>query len=671
MIPQTEGAPQGFGPTPALAAATIEPTIKEVREAYPTLAVSQVCDDTGFAGSPQEVLQAAVKTIEGLKDAIGVQVNPVTLYAPNGLSEDLRGQFEALGFRVTESGLTFAGTPIGTPEYKDAWVEEKADEVLGLFELARELHNLDAKGDALQGIFRWLRLSVLPKFNHVLQAVEPSITIPHAIRIDKAAVKLALDLARGAEAFGRMNPDEQDRVSFTTHLPVKLGGLGLASQEQAAYAAYAGKVAAVLSRAVTTKSKGGLDIEQPPVVDDVQQAYPEWTKPYEETLAKVRELLGEVGALPKCLTLDKIWTDPVRGAQSTISSLMSGAVKAFIDEEIKRLPDIPGREVATQRHMAQDDSGSGAWLTAKPGDPMSRMSNPTFQHALRFRLLLPLGIEEGAKCAQCAKPLDPYGNHAMLCTHMRGHRCAAARLQQELLRQCASKHGIHPFPGEPRVEDYLAPRPGGKDEPLPARRFDVALPSNGTVDGQHLLVDLVITATTKSGKAYKAAGTAAIAAEHGKQQFYKRSYMNRPGGPQHDIAAFGQETDGPLGLQARGILRTLAERPAYWTPYGQNNFGQRYRTLVEYFSVFLQKWRAMVEVRFLRSCVDPNAPQEPLDADAQAEVDGGEGGGEVPLDEEDDDGSVAGSLPSGSPPKGSPPPSQASQPGSGGSQGAE
>ena len=87
--------------------------------------------------------------------------------------------------------------------------------------------------------------------------------------------------------------------------------------------------------------------------------------------------------------------------------------------------------------------------------------------------------------------------------------------------------------------------------------------------------------------------------------------------------------------------------------------------------VFLQKWRAMVEVRFLRSCVDPNAPQEPLDADAQAEVDGGEGGGEVPLDEEDDDGSVAGSLPSGSPSKGSPPPSQASQPGSGGSQGAE
>ena len=630
-----------------------------------------MCDDTGFAGSPQEVLQAAVKTIEGLKDAIGVQVNPVTLYAPNGLSEDLRGQFEALGFRVTESGLTFAGTPIGTPEYKDAWVEEKADEVLGLFELARELHNLDAKGDALQGIFRWLRLSVLPKFNHVLQAVEPSITIPHAIRIDKAAVKLALDLARGAEAFGRMNPDEQDRVSFTTHLPVKLGGLGLASQEQAAYAAYAGKVAAVLSRAVTTKSKGGLDIEQPPVVDDVQQAYPEWTKPYEETLAKVRELLGEVGALPKCLTLDKIWTDPVRGAQSTISSLMSGAVKAFIDEEIKRLPDIPGREVATQRHMAQDDSGSGAWLTAKPGDPLSTMSNLTFQHALRFRLLLPLEIEEGAKCAQCAKPLDPYGNHAVLCTHMRGYRCTAARLQQELLRRCASKHGIHPFPGEPRVEDYLAPRPGGKDETLPARRFDVALPSNGTVDGQHLLVDLVITATTKSGKAYKAAGTAAIAAEHGKQQFYKRSYMNRPGGPQHDIAAFGQETDGPLGLQARGILRTLAERPAYWTPYGQNNFGQRYRTLVEYFSVFLQKWRAMVEVRFLRSCVDPNAPQEPLDADAQAEVDGGEGGGEVPLDEEDDDGSVAGSLPSGSPPKGSPPPSQASQPGSGGSQGAE
>jgi hypothetical protein len=47
------------------------------------------------------------------------------------------------------------------------------------------------------------------------------------------------------------------------------------------------------------------------------------------------------------------------------------------------------------------------------------------------------------------------------------------------------------------------------------------------------------------------------------------------------------------------------------------NFGQRYRSLAEYFSEFLQKWRAMVEVRFLRCCVDPIAPQEPVHADAQ------------------------------------------------------
>ena len=44
--------------------------------------------------------------------------------------------------------------------------------------------------------------------------------------------------------------------------------------------------------------------------------------------------------------------------------------------------------------------------------------------------------------------------------------------------------------------------------------------------------------------------------------------------------------------------------------------------------MFLQKWRAKVEVSFLRRCVDPgvdpNAPKEPLDADAQAEADGGD-----------------------------------------------
>ena len=60
------------------------------------------------------------------------------------------------------------------------------------------------------------------------------------------------------------------------------------------------------------------------------------------------------------------------------------------------------------------------------------------------------------------------------------------------------------------------------------------------------------------------------------------------------------------------------------------------------------KWRAKVEVSFLRRCVDPHAPKEPLDADAQAEADGGED--EAPPDEESDDGSVAGSSPGGSSP---------------------
>ena len=78
--------------------------------------------------------------------------------------------------------------------------------------------------------------------------------------------------------------------------------------------------------------------------------------------------------------------------------------------------------------------------------------------------------------------------------------------------------------------------------------------------------------------------------------------------------------------------------------------------------MFLQKWRAVVEVSCLRCCVDPNAPKpllgapkplrgapkEPLDADAQAEADGGDD--EAPLDEKSDDGSDAGFSPRGSSP---------------------
>jgi hypothetical protein len=65
-----------------------------------------------------------------------------------------------------------------------------------------------------------------------------------------------------------------------------------------------------------------------------------------------------------------------------------------------------------------------------------------------------------------------------------------------------------------------------------------------------------------------------------------------------------------------------------------------------------------VEVSFLRYCVDPNAPKEPLDTDAQAEADGGHD--EAPPDVESDDGSVAGSSPGGSSETVLSPPSQAS-----------
>ena len=62
------------------------------------------------------------------------------------------------------------------------------------------------------------------------------------------------------------------------------------------------------------------------------------------------------------------------------------------------------------------------------------------------------------------------------------------------------------------------------------------------------------------------------------------------------------------------------------------------------------------EVKFLMNCelcgpqVHPSAPKEPLDADAQAEADGGDD--EAPQDVESDDGSVAGSSPGRGPPAG-------------------
>ena len=495
---------------------------------------------------------------------------------------------------------------------------------------------LDQKGTALQGIFRWLRLSVLPKFNFVLQVVEPRITIPHAKRIDKAAESMCIQLAGGEKSLQEMTEEEIERVRARIHLPVKDGGMGLGSQELQASGAYVGTWAATLSTIVARKESGGLGIVLPPLVAGEAQDYPAWTRPYTEALSSLKTPLGD--ALNKRITLEEIWKKPALGIQSAISATISKAALAKLEEAVNHAPDTKSGQVERDRTEAAKTGEGGAWLTAPPFDKECVMDNHSFRAAMRYRLCLPQDVGEGQACSQCGKCMDRLGNHAILCTKLAGHRAQRAALQQKLLRHCCSQAGLRPFPGEPVVTDYLQPKPGGDDgAPLPKRRFDVSIPTgHNNIGPVYKAVDLTIAATTNSSARTYKAGDAAARAEKGKKNFYDRTYMPRANGPNCTVVTFAQEDGGPLGVQAKELLKELAAGIPAVGPYGQNHPSHRYRRLVERFSVFMQRWRASVEVQFLRLCANPNAPAAPdSDAELAEEEEDGEGPEDTPAGEQE------------------------------------
>jgi len=610
--------------------------MRSVLSDNPQVIGAAIVDDTAYVGKPAHVASAGADFNVRMEDTLRVRMAHKQAYKPGGFSDAEAVLLQNAGYATEESGLTFAGTPIGEDSYLQQHVRERADEVIKLINLAGEMVALDQKGTALQGVFRWLRLSVLPKFNFVLQVVEPRITIPHARRIDKAAESMCIQLAGGEKALLKMTEEEIERVRARIHLPVKDGGMGLGSQELQAPGAYIGTWAATLSTIAGREESGGLGIVLPPLVAGMPQDYPEWTRPYKEALSLLKTPLGD--ALTKRLTLEKIMGEPTLGIQSAISAITSKAALAKLEEAVNHAPDTKSGQVERDRTEAATTGEGGAWLTAPPSDKECVMDNHSFSAAMRYRLCLPQDVGEGQACAQCGKCMDRLGNHAILCTKLAGHRAQRAALQQRLLRTCCSKAGLRPFPGEPVVTDYLQPKPGGDDEaPLPVRRADVLIPTgHNNIGNAYKAVDLTIAATTNSSARTYKAGDAAARAEKGKENFYNRTYMPKANGPICTVVPFAQEDGGPLGKQAKELLKELAESIPAVGPYGQNHPSHRYRRLVERFSVFMQRWRASVEVQFLRLCANPQAHVVPdSDAEPAEEEADGEGPDDAPAGEQE------------------------------------
>ena len=282
MVESAWGVQQGYDLGPLCYSAGSLKTLQEFRDNPPVpgaRAVSFIDNITVILPPELSLDMAAIgKVAEWLQERLGVEgisLNRRKSQAlladgigPEQLTEEQRVAMDTTGLTVVRQGMGVVGVPVGTEQFQRDFLQEAVNGEPA--ELVRALVPME---DA-QASFQILRQSAISRLSHLLRTVPPSITSQAAANYD-ALVERALAsiiAGDGAAAAGRPTPEEvahdptvcQNQTYLghdalrQAHLPIREGGLGLASSSSIKGATYTGCHALALGRVVTASARGNL-----------------------------------------------------------------------------------------------------------------------------------------------------------------------------------------------------------------------------------------------------------------------------------------------------------------------------------------------------------------------------------------------------------------------------
>ena len=303
-----------------------------------------------------------------------------------------------------ERGLVVLGTPIGHPDFVQAWAAERMQQERKLLQQLPELPDLHCI---------WLLLSMCasPRANHALRTLPPSESRGYAAAHDETIWETLQACLGGAPL------DDAPHAWPIATLPAVRGGLRLQSAQRTAPAAYWAAWADALpvmrarapdfARRCEATLENGASLEAPCLHEAVE----------------ARELLREAGwqACPTWRALlegarpppadDARPGDWPHGWQMRASRILNTHFR-----ERTLLPDMPASSQALLRSQAGPQAG--AWLAAIPTKPATTLPPPAMQIALRRRLRqqpLPLHSNTCRPPHGCGGAVDRFGDHALAC----------------------------------------------------------------------------------------------------------------------------------------------------------------------------------------------------------------------------------------------------------------
>lgn len=565
-ITNAEGVIQGEPLAGLLFDACMSHILRDVRAqaADDDVTILTIHDDTYVLGDPEPAFAAR----DRIHDALGARhlaENPdkATVFA-RAPTAATRAMALARGMPLTTDGIMVAGTPVGTQAFAQAYVSQRVDAIVDKLDrlVSGTLDtSMPAGMPRVQAVVRCVRLCVPSMLTHLLRTGDPTLTAPHAARLDEAVAKAAASLLGYGASAELLDGTTAEGRNYRRRLflPYEMGGLGITSSSMTVDAAYCASWALagqLVQRTVNIIDRTG----RTDVVDE------EHLTPLADALGRLRA----IGVKAAPLTV----TDCVGARDARLQHTLYEQAQAGVLTQLRK--DLAGNVVELAKLLSAGSGDAFAWLAATPALKKTQLDDGDFRAAAAYRLGLRLGCvlpqlpARMAPCLRCGAAQDDRGDHAFRCQATR--RFASRRhnefkrdfFHQAFSRQC-SPHvaGVCTARMEDSMDHLFGRREGVNSE----RRADISIthapPSSGL---DKRAIDFVGAHPTPDATGHQrdasVAGAAAARAEDAKYRAYTKDYNMR----RENLIPFAIETSGAVGPAGRKLIKDLAnlEHPVAW-----------------------------------------------------------------------------------------------------------
>ena len=413
-----QGVQQGDPLGPLFFALAIAHICQKIKEECPSALSLWYLDDGVMAGTVEEVLNAW-HCIENLCGEVGLSLNisKCELWTHTPAEVDLSG-FPAEMRRLAPEGFDLLGVPIGTKEFCETSTRRRVAKIRSFLS---KLHVIDDPQAELALVRCCLGY---PRFAFAIRATPPDLISTAIDEFDSLMDEVS------AERFD-LAFDEDTKRQW--HLPVRMGGVGIAKAAEAAPAAYLGNVL-FSHEHVGELLSTDIDCMDIPGAEAAWNMFKEILEGTEDPLPQeVLDVLSNSELFHRVAPADgespKDFVARARTAgdkdQHCLHSLVQEKrLRQWLAHRPPAYGEPPERNLLRKLSVIRGDADVGyvgSWLNVVPNKATGfKMPKPMFVALLKWwfgNFVCPQGQcpETSLRNIQCPVLLDPWGDHAVMC----------------------------------------------------------------------------------------------------------------------------------------------------------------------------------------------------------------------------------------------------------------